>query len=214
MKLGDLLIVGHGIQISWQGRTYPSMLLDYDDQFIYVSVIGEAGRWAHLSPGTQLEVAFGVQDRGYFRFQANVAAQVSLPAPAIKIPYPDNMDRMQQRRFFRLAVQIPVNYRVITDLRSHQSMITYPAHTVDLSAGGLQLLTADGARVGDLLEVDLLLGAHGVISLLAVARRVVQQFDGTYQVAVEYTELDRRQEDLIIRWVFQEQARRRRLGLH
>lgn len=214
MKLGELLTVGHGIQISWQGRTYPSMLLDYDDQYMYVSVIGFAGRWEHLSPGAQLEVAFGVQNRGYFRFQANVVAEVNLPAPAIKLPYPDNMDRVQQRRFFRLAVQIPVNYRVITDLRSHQAMITYPAHTIDLSAGGLQLLTNEGSRVGDLLEIDLLLGTPGVISLLAEVRRAVRQFDGTYQVAVEYTELDRRQEDLIIRWVFQEQARRRRLGLH
>jgi len=214
VKLGELLTVGHGIQISWQGRTYPSMLLDHDDRHMYVSVIGDAGRWVHLSPGTQLEVAFGVPNRGYFRFQASVVAEVNLPAPAIKLPYPDNMDHVQQRRFFRLSVQIPVNYRVITDLRSHQAMITYPAHTIDLSAGGLQLLTNEGARVDDLLEIDLLLGASGVVSLLAEVRRTVRQFDGTYQVAVEYTELDRRQEDLIIRWVFQEQARRRRLGLH
>jgi c-di-GMP-binding flagellar brake protein YcgR len=189
------------------------MLLDYDDQFMYVAVIQQGGRWVHLQPGSQLEVAFGVSDRGYFRFPTSVIAEVNLPAPALKIPYPGNLDRLQQRRFFRLETQLPLSFRVITDLKSHQSLITYAAHTLDLSAGGLQLQAPERIVEGDLLEVDLLLGNQTQVSLVASVRRATQQFDGTYQVAIEFTQLEPKQENLIIRWVFQEQARRRRLGL-
>ena len=213
MKLGDLLTVGQGLQLYWERRAYPSMLLDYDGQFMYVGVIQQTGRWVHLQPGSELEVAFGVLDCGYFRFATLVAAEVNLPAPALKLPYPENLDRLQQRHFFRLEAQAPLSFRVITDLHSHQSLITYAAHTLDLSAGGLQLTATESIRECDVLEVDLLLGNQPLVSLQAVVRRVIPQFDGTYQVAIEFTDLDRRQEDLIIRWVFHEQVRRRRLGL-
>lgn len=214
MKLADLVKVGHAIQILWQHRTFPSMLLDFDDQFMYVAVIQLSGRWIHLPAGTELEVAFGVPGRGYFRFPTTVIAEVSLPAPALKLPHPENMDRLQQRRFFRLEAQLPLSYRVVNDLKSHQALISNPAHTADLSAGGMQLLSTEAVTRGDRLEVDLLLGRHPLVSLQAVVRRVLPQHDNSYQVALEFTDLDRKQEDEIIRWVFQEQARRRRLGLH
>lgn len=213
MRLDEMIAVGHRLHVYHRDRAYPSLLLDLEGQSIYIGVPQLAGRWITFPPGSEIEVAFGVSDKGLFRFTALVEGEVRMPAPALKLTVTGQIVRQQQRRFFRLSAQLPVNFRPITVPESHRTFITFVGYTADLSAGGLLFVSDEHLVEGDILELDFLLGDVEVLGLLAEVVRSTNGSDGLHTVAVSFLDVDRRTEAAIIRWIFQEQARRRRLGL-
>ncbi len=205
---------GHRLQVYHRDRAYPSMLLDTDAQSIYIGVPQFAGRTVTFPPESEVEVTFGVSGRGLFRFSALVEGETRIPAPALKLRLTGQITREQQRRFFRLGTHLQINFRVITEPGAHRSFITHVGHTADLSAGGMLFVTTDEQLVeGDIIELDFLLGDTEILGVLAEVVRAVHESDGQHTVAVSFVDLDRRTEAAIVKWIFQEQARRRRLGL-
>ena len=213
MRLQELLAIGQKLHVKWHGRTYPSLLLDIDDSYLYVGVIQSLGVQVHLAPGAEIEVAFGIEDKGYFRFSSVVEEEVVTPAPALKLAWPTHLVRVQQRMHYRLSVQLPFVWRLVNNRSLHSSFISNLSHTVNISGGGLQFVSEERLSSGDRLELDLLLNPQPQIGLLAEVLRVADNFDGTYQVAVKFVDLSRMHEEAIVRYIFQEQVRRRRLEL-
>ena len=191
------------------------MLLDADDQGAYldIGVLQASGEQIYLSPGTLVTVGFGVPDKGYYTFDTTVIEQVLLPAPAVRLAYPQQIRRIQQRQHYRFSLQLPISFRVVNDLESHRSFITCTGYTLNISGGGLQLVTREPLVYGDWLEIDICSSSLQQIGLMARVLRVSDNLDNTCQASVQFHDIKRQDEEAIIRFIYQEQARRRRLEM-
>lgn len=210
-NLRERLTIGQRLHVTWRNRVYSSLLLDIGSTYLDIGVIQSLGEQIHLSPGAEVTIGFGIPESGYYRFQTTVLAEIAQPGPAVRIAYPTQVERVQQRRHYRLPVLLPFSFRVLNDLKSHRSFITHQGTTVDISGGGMQFVSQEDLRFGDKLEIDLPAVLGLTAGIIATVLRTTDNFDGTYQASVQFENLDRQQEEAIIRFIFQEQVRRRRM---
>lgn len=212
-NLRDRLVIGQSLHVTWSNRVYSSLLLDIGNTYLDIGVIQLLGKQVSLTPGATVIIGFGIPESGYFRFQTVVMETIAEPGPAVRIAFPTQLERVQQRKHYRLPVSLPLSFRVINNLQSHRSFITCLGHTVDISGGGMQFVSQEVLQFGDRLEIDLPSGLALSAGLAGVVLRTVDNFDGTYQTSVKFDGIDRQQEEAIIRFIFQEQVRRRRMQL-
>lgn len=212
-NLRERLTIGQRLQVTWKNRVYSSLLLDVGNTYLDIGVIQCLGEQIYLAPGALVTIGFGVPDRGYYRFNSTVIEEIAEPGPAVRLAYPTQIERVQQRKHYRLPVLIPFSFRVINDLKSHRALITCQGHTVDISGGGMQFVSQEELKFGDHLEIDMPEGLALASGLVGTVLRTVDNFDGTYQASIQFEGIDRQQEEAIIRFIFQEQVRRRRLQL-
>lgn len=214
MKLDQIMEIGQQVQLHHRKGAYTCFLLDVTGELIYISVPQLRGRWVSLPAGEEVTLSFGVKDRGIVRGTTQVQAQLSRPAPALVLRAPAKLERDQQRHFYRLPVHLPVNYRIVTSLSAHRALHTYTAQAHDISAGGMYLIAQYPLQDGDLLELDFYLADVLFSSLLAtVVRTIWQESSSNHGYGLQFRTMPARIEESIVRWVFQEQSRRRRLGL-
>ncbi|NLW16246.1 MAG: hypothetical protein GX033_01060 [Firmicutes bacterium] len=212
-NLRQKLNIGQRLNVTWNKKVYSSLLMDIGNNYLDIGVLQSLGEQIYLAPGSQVIIGFGIPESGYYRFQTTVLAEIAEPGPAVRVAYPTQIERVQQRRHYRLSISLLFSFRVINDLQSHRSFITHQGQTVDISGGGMQFVSQEDLKYGDRLEIDLpsILGvASGTIGTVL---RTADNFDGTYQASVQFENMDRQQEEAIIRFIFQEQVRRRRMQL-
>lgn len=212
-NLRDRLVIGQSLHVTWSSRVYSSLLLDVGDAYLDIGVIQLLGSQVSLVPGAAVIIGFGIPESGYYRFRTVVIETIAEPGPAVRVAFPTEIERVQQRRHYRLPVSLPLSFRVINDLKSHRSFITCQGHTVDLSGGGMQFVSQEVLGFGDRLEIDLPGGLASSGGLVGVVLRTTDNFDGTYLISLKFEGIDRQQEETIIRFIFQEQVRRRHMQL-
>ncbi len=127
------------------------------------------------------------------------------------ISHPDHHHRIQARRFARLKTALAVTFRAV-DPGHAPSPLPGTGLTRDLAGGGLSLVTASYLRVGQMLCVSIQLNLH---CRVAAECRVVREvcppsrgMPGAYGLA--FTSISGPARDLIVRRIFQEQARQKR----
>lgn len=211
MKLERYLTVGHRLNVIWHKSSYSSLLLDIGRDYLEIGVIQKLGRKIYLPLDATIKVGFGVPERGYFSFSSRVLQELTEPTPALRIAYPTVIERVQKRTHYRLGILLPISFRLLNNLKSHASFISHEGSTVDISGGGMQFISQYSLRPGDRLEVDFPIDAGLPYGLDAIILRVSDEFDGTYRASVQLKDIERQQEEAIVRYVFQEQVRRRRL---
>ena len=213
VNIQKILTIGQRLHITWGNRVYSSLLLDVSDEHLDIGVIQRLGREVSLEPDEVLTVGFGLPDSGYYRFNTVVIGMIFEPGPAVRLAIPEQVERVQQRRHYRLPINIPFSFRVINDLRSHRSFITHGGRTVDLSGGGMQFVCQEKLEFGDRLEIDITQNLILPYGMIGNVLRLVENADGFFQASLQFLNLERQQEEVIIRFIFQEQVRRRRLEL-
>ncbi len=133
--------------------------------------------------------------------------------PVLTLRMDGNVRRVQRREDVRLSVLIdPEEALLIRDDEEEP----IKAIILDISAGGLLLHTKQPLSAKARLKLAFPLpGFPTIIQTRAEVVRLVQADSGeskSSRVGVRFVDLDRQQADAIVRFVFREQARRRRLG--
>jgi len=167
---------------------------------------------APITAGTEVEVTFGVS-RGLYRFFSHVLRRRSEPLPHLVIAFPEEIVRIQRRRYFRLDTHLRVRFRV--DPPSEDlplSELNRYGVTENLSAGGLLLNTRDELGEGELLLGSLEL-PDGPLGFSGVVRRLLDGPEGVWRAGVEFINLPEADRDRVASFLFAEQRERRRLGL-
>lgn len=212
MRLPEKLAIGQRLHITWQGRVYASLLLDHGSSYLDIGIIQSLGQPVYLLPGAVVTVAFGVPDNGYYRFTTTVVGEITKPGLSIRLAYPTEIERIQQRMYYRLPLSIPFSFRVINDLRSHRARITCQGVTVDISGGGLQFTSSEALHAGDNLEIDIQIGGQILATgLVGIVLRTTKHLGENLQAGIQFVNISREQEESIIRFVFREQIRRRQM---
>ncbi len=195
---------------------YPSRIEDVGSDAIVVAAPTNEGAVLELAEGDRVQVGV-LQKDALYTFSSSVEAVIRRPFPMLQLALPARIERHQRRRYARVDSALPVRYRR-ADTASGPRMVPYRAMATNVSGGGALIATRDvhpGVDPGSLVEVELEL-PEGRVYAAGQVVRVLTEAEGQevrFKVAVEFTEIDERDRDALVRYVLKRQFELRRKGL-
>lgn len=205
------LRIGEGEGAGW----YPSLVLDFEEgREILVGAPTLRGSEVRVEPGTTVDVQTTHPD-GLRVFVAQVVRREAEPGPALRLTWPQSVQRVQRRGAVRVEVLVRVEVRAaVPDAPPRELAGT----TVDLSEGGMRAALPEPVEAGTELEARLHLPGGGppvVCSGRAVrgGENVGAAPDRRFWTAVEFTTVPPVARRELTRFVFDVQREQLRRGV-
>jgi c-di-GMP-binding flagellar brake protein YcgR len=111
-----------------------------------------------------------------------------------------------RRQFYRVLVRLPVDCRRLG--AGDGTIDAFAAETVDLSAGGMRIMTGNALAIGDPLQLEMRFGQPEVaLTVRARVVRIETTSDGRSLCALTFERLDPAAESRVVRAVFAEERR-------
>ncbi|MDK2926563.1 MAG: hypothetical protein PWR31_253 [Bacillota bacterium] len=197
--------------VSERRQLYPSYIVDVGEETVTLAAPLTHGRFVFFAPGETLRLYAGTTV-----FGCAVVGREFVPHPLLIVTRPEVLGKMQRRSFIRLEVSLPVTVRVL-DVKEGvppQVREEVKAVTVDLSAGGVLLAFPHELARDTWVELDLFLAAEK-LTLRGRVRRVAPAAGrgGPARLGVEFVEPHPRQQDKIVKFIFERQRELRQKGL-
>ena len=201
-------------QGSWKGR-YSTYMEALDEATVRVAHPMFGSALVPLMPGDQVVVEY-LESGGRIGFEATVVQRTGdqIPGLILTRPKPEEIRRLQLRDFVRLDVSLPLEYVPCGARPSGEKgeVPLAPGRVIDLSGGGALILTDEDFQVGARLDLVLHLPKRLIPAEAEVVRRVTD-VEGPIRLGVRFTAIDERDREYIVKYIFAEQRRRRKLGL-
>ncbi len=175
-------------------------LLREDDSFL-----------GSLETGDRIKVRFWRHDDTEYRFRTRIV-ETDQTTTSIVIEHSTNLERIQKRDFFRVEVKFPIRFYLLNEAEMREP--PEPAGNarsgtvIDLSAGGLGLMTSEEIPPEHLILIDP--DFEGQFPLAGLIGRPVDQRPGEseFSVRIEFERLSPGRESELVSAVQQQQLRR------
>jgi len=217
MAYGRALRVGDKIEIEPARGAGDDMETFGERTFQYLSKVEEIiddvtfiiskpiwGRqFINLQVGDIIKVAYFREEALYY-FKAKVLEELrSRETMSAKVVAMSDRYKIQRRNYYRLSIIIPV---IMTYLEEKEQ-VTKNCSTVDISGGGVRLLTDQKLQRGT--EAWLYINIPG-IERHAIKASVIRSIPSArdiklYETALEYKHIDQPVRDIIIKYIFDKQ---------
>ncbi len=191
---------------------FASSVVRITEREIMISVPSREGEEYSLDEGADLDVELIRRNDAMYRFKSSVVRNFAARLPLIFIAHSSDLKRVQLRRHFRIDVDIPVEYRRVSEEGIDDAAEAFLGVDerqcgviTNISGGGVCVEMASKAFEGDLLNFDILLGEDG--KRFNVICEVVRSiFNGKTDIAhTAYVGILESTRDEIIRFVFRRQ---------
>jgi c-di-GMP-binding flagellar brake protein YcgR len=195
---------------------YSTYVEDVDNDSLVVVRPTVGGELIALTPGAAVRVEFAIKGSARIAFHTRVLSMAvrGLPVLILAPPEKGQVERFQQRDFVRLEDAVPLDYTILyspdPSLRRPGKLKT---HTRDISGNGAQILCPESYAPGTQLDINLDVGGKSLHAVAEVIRTVDQAKGSECWVGIRFVGMDERTRDQIIRYIFNVQRERRRLGL-
>lgn len=139
------------------------------------------------------------------------------------------LKKFQRRQYFRLECALDIQYRVLEDedveqIRNDPRVLEdyveqgglTEAIVLDISGGGVRFVSKEKLEPGRVLLINLGISTsngqsvYGVMAKLLSSTRVINR-ESTYEQRVEYIELEGNTREAIIRFIFEQERRMRKM---
>ncbi len=207
----------------WKGR-YSTYLEALEDSTIRVAHPMFGSALIPLMPGDEVVVEY-LHDGERVGFPAQVLQRVEEETPTLVLtkPEPGEIRRQQLRSYFRIDVSLPIEYSPSGRKRAGEDGVEQPellpGRTVNISGGGAQIVTGERYPLGTRLDMVIHLPDKMIPAEVEVVRHVpVAVVPGSGdpvepRMGVRFTQIEERDREQIVRFIFAEHRRRRRMGL-
>ncbi|MCG0278135.1 MAG: PilZ domain-containing protein [Thermanaeromonas sp.] len=172
------------------------------------AVLGDPEAGTALRVGETVKMEVMAPDARY-EFKSTLERVVTEPLYLYYFSLPEEVKRVQERKFVRAKVVLEIGYAVGTEGTDPASPpeLYKKAYTVDLSGGGAQLILKEKLEVNSILWLRLPLpdGREPLVVKGRVKRVESKVVDGLrrYEVGLAFEGLSERDVDRIMRFVFQ-----------
>ena len=158
------------------------------------------------------------EGNNFYRFFARVTQRLQQDGrPVLRIAKTSDIDVAQRRQYYRFKCSIPLRYRVISQYRKNGDPDFVFGKTADISGSGLCFTAEEQIGVDSLIECELTIDGK-TLYLVGQIRRCdrkmiseLEQF--VYDVGVLFSEIEEQKRDLIIKYIFNEERRMRRIRI-
>jgi len=207
------LLVGLAVDLAvlegeYRGN-YKTRIEEVGEKILSLGALFQHGEVVPLREGTKVKLTFWDEMSAY-SFEAEIMQRIAVPVPMFVLELPDSVTKVQRRNFVRVPATYPITFRSVTKeglSNLHKAMM------LDLSGGGMRLLTEERVETNSLLYTQLTLPNGDLQTPVRVCRAEKIVDSKRYMVSVEFHDIQERDRDRIIRSVFDIQRAMRKKGL-
>lgn len=185
---------------------------DEESNTMEIHVPFTQGKIYTVQPGMKADIIFAKENEIYM-FKADVIdRKITEPIPMLLVKPVSLIEKIERRSFFRMDCNLPVYYYVV-DAKEHEERTLIECYTRDISGGGVCLVTDTPYEAGTNIRAYLKLDRE--ISFLGTVVRSIQVREKgkiMYEVGIEYKQIENRDREKIISYVFETQRERLRKG--
>ncbi|MGB9792047.1 MAG: flagellar brake protein [Thermacetogeniaceae bacterium] len=202
------------IEKSYYAGSYPSRVEEILPDAIVLAAPLKRGVVVPLRVGDTIKVNFYGKTGGY-SFTTKVTATSYKKIPLIAVEKPQEFTKIQRRSYIRVPARIPVRFTLLDD-QKQPTDLNSSSETIDISGGGVALLSSTPIPCGSYLEMELDVPRKGTIRVLGKVARTEEkktEYGKTTLLGISFVEIDESDRDKIIQYVFEIQREMRRKGL-
>ena len=201
------------------GKYYVSSICElFDDNRIGLLMPMERGQVIPLEPDEKYKLYF-YTDNGLYQCKAVIKERYKKDRIYIAVcKFISDFEKLQRRQFFRIGCLINIKYRLVESIvKDPDNELPGPwnsATAIDISGGGMRFV-ADEYRGNDSkYEIEFDIPIDNLMSHLKVVARIVYISDMAnrsemYEYRLEFTVIEPKQREVIVRFVFDEERKRR-----
>lgn len=200
----------------YESRTFVTLVQEITDDTIAVARPMSKTHYFPVRPGLGYKLQYVAPDAAY-EIKGTVT-KVDMGEPGLVWLQRDDVSRLQRRELLRVPMDLPLSIRPLPILEEQVEGLNavqgpwLPARTLDLGGGGVALLTDLPLSVGDQVEMKLPLDDAPLVVTGQVVRRRPERLVGVKILqgwGIRFVDLDPRDQDRIIRFLFAYQVRQR-----
>lgn len=191
---------------------HASSVQDIDGREISIAVPTRGAVPLVLNTGDSVKVTYLAED-SKFEFETTVTGRRHDNIPLYVLAMPSEYKRIQLREFVRVFAVLEVYYAEVPE--DGREPVYIKGYSFDLSGGGIRLLLKEKYEADTNLLINFAIQLKTGPEHLKVQGRVVRSWldenSGLYQTAVQFININRREQDLIVRYVLMKMSEQRRL---
>ncbi|SHF57291.1 flagellar brake protein [Ornithinibacillus halophilus] len=213
MRIGTLLNIER-FYSNGEKEEYQSKIIERDNQYIYIDlpVHVQSRRTTFISIDTPIYASYVGKDHSIYRFKTFIKKKTTLtiPALAIELPQPEQIERIQRRQFVRIEIQVDVAVHSKLDKFRPFSTVTN-----DISGGGLSIILPDGEELtsGQSVNTWIVLsnqtGSYEYITIQCEVIRVLNNNNQPRTASLKFINIDSHTQQKIIQFCFEKQREAR-----
>jgi len=196
-----------------------------DEHIVIANPINE-GNYFPLEKQYEYYFRFFIENIGMYLFKGTVMGRIqfdNLPSAIVKLS--SDIKKIQRRRFFRVKListgnfieerviseteldimreKLKSKYKNVQDIQLEETIIDkMPFDSLDISGGGLRVLTKMKFEVGDLVKGEFYI-AGSLVDFKGEVTRVDKKESNRYEVGIRFLELDENTQGKIVAYVFE-----------
>jgi c-di-GMP-binding flagellar brake protein YcgR len=212
-------LVNSKIEIAWNDVYYKSTIEGSDSRTISISIPIKDGEYVPLRIGDTIEVIY-YHEQDIYKFNTRVINRKSDVIPIIILEYPNEVFKVQRRKFVRVPIVCYIVYSKIGKqeggrvvISTHGSPKELKGIMVDLSGGGTRIKLHEKLEKGDVLLINMPLGKDNISVKGEIVRVDFEELNKLYVSGISFIDLDERTRDKLIKYIFQEMRDQMKKGL-
>ena len=201
------------------GKYYVSSVCEvYDDNRIGIIMPIEHGQIISLEPDERYQRCFYTEN-GLFQCKTVIKERFKKDRLYIAVcKFTSDLEKLQRRQFFRIGCRINIKYRLVDCMkRDPETDLPGPwrsATAIDISGGGMRFNSDEYRSNDSKYEIEFDIPINNLMSHLKVVGRIVYISDtvnrsGMFEYRLEFTVIEPKQREMIVRFVFDEERKRR-----
>jgi c-di-GMP-binding flagellar brake protein YcgR len=197
--------------------SYLSRVEEIDARGIWIANPTHQGSLVLIPVGEEITVFYG-DEICIYKFPSVVLSRQKTPLPMLLLahPEPQKVMRIQRRDYVRIPAKVPVEYMIVSAEQDVTKQKKFKTTSVDISGGGLNLVTNVPLNKQDLLQLTITLDGEPIVLNGIVIRTSSQvKLNNLKQTTagVQFINIQENDREKIIKFVFQWQLNKRRKGL-
>lgn len=186
-------MINNKVEIIWQDQQFSSNIQDFDEENIVIGIPILNGMYFPISRNEIIDVIYYVNDEAY-KFTTKITGKkLENNIPQLILKYPTKIEKIQRREFVRIHISGDVRYK--NYVKDFNNDFDKSGVMLDISGGGMRLLTHEDYPVGQKLEIEVILNEDKILVIGEVIR--VLKNEVGYLCALKFDIIPGIQEKLI-----------------
>ena len=188
-------------------KLYPSQILDITKNNIYI-VSGPIykNKIVPLHINEKIGIAYLVENRGRYIFNAKVIKRDYKRVYKLEIEKISEIIKYQQREYYRFETSIIVTKEMNLKTKTGEETLSEVCRTKNISGNGMQLLSNFEHKIGDRIKCKFKIKTYPIDVECEVVRiEAIDSFDYNYGLGIKFLDINERDRDIIIKYIFEEE---------
>ncbi|MDF2882587.1 MAG: flagellar protein [Clostridiaceae bacterium] len=192
------LQINSKIDVIYKDDAYVSNVQDIDAENIAISIPVREGMYLPLSLGESVEIIFYHEGDAY-KFKTSVTGRKIDKIYVILLKYPSSFTKIQRRNYVRMETLIDIS---CTLAEGTNKIEFFDALVIDISGGGLRLVTSRPLKMGNNLIMNIPLKDDNLVLKGKVVRHELN-VDKKHVCGIAFQDMLNENIERIIRYIFE-----------